>query len=249
MNQKPHVERFSEIRDSVPDDPHNLSDDRLKVLWVLAAAKDDPELAYMTPAQISDILCDAEGIHVPRQRAAGILQKESGTVARKRHQGRNKYKIMRQGIAEITPASLSSIYIDPELALTQIRRMEEVLASLKGDLKVCDPYIENKTVDFLAECSSSSSIKLLTCHILKESTLRRDLAAYDKEYTSKIEVRIAPNGILHDRYILHKEGMLLLGTSLNGFAKKQSFLVSLGPDIRAATEIAFNRTWLSAGKF
>jgi hypothetical protein len=91
--------------------------------------------------------------------------------------------------------------------------------------------------------------KAPTSNILKESKLRRDLAAYDKEHTSKIEVRVSPNGVLHDRYILHEEGMLLLGTSLNGFAKKQSFLVSLGPDIRAATETAFNRVWASATKF
>jgi hypothetical protein len=249
MNQKPYVARFSEIRDAALGDPHTLLDDRQRVLWVLTAARDDPELAYMTPAQISDILCDGEGIHVPRQRAAGILQRESGTVARKRYQGRNRYKIMKQGIAEIGPASLSSIYIDPEQALTQIRRMEEILASLKGDLKICDPYVENKTIDFLIECRLSSSIKLLTSNILKESKLRRDLVAYDKEHTSKIEVRISPNGVLHDRYILHDEGMLLLGASLNGFAKKQSFLVSLGPDIRAATEKAFDRVWGSAAKF
>src|ERR1700739_3672201 len=98
MNQKPHVARFSELRDSALGEPHTLSDDRLKLLWVLAAARYDPELAYMTPAQIADILCDGEGIHVPRQRVAGILQKESGTVAKKRHQGRNRYKIMKQGI-------------------------------------------------------------------------------------------------------------------------------------------------------
>ncbi|QBR70410.1 hypothetical protein CU048_02980 [Beijerinckiaceae bacterium] len=249
MNQKLHLARFSGIRDSALVDPHTLSDDRLKVLWVLATTKDDPELAYMTPAQIADILCDGEGIHMPRQRAAGILQQESGAVTRKRHKGRNLYKIMRQGVEELAPASLSSTYVDPEQALTQIRRMEEILATLKGDLKVCDPYIENKTIDFLAECRSSSSIRLLTSNVLKESKLRRDLAAYEKEHPSKIEIKISPNGMLHDRYILHKEGMLLLGTSLNGFAKKQSFLVSLGPDIRAATEIAFNRVWASATKF
>jgi hypothetical protein len=127
--------------------------------------------------------------------------------------------------------------------------MEEILASLKGDLKICDPYIENKTIDFIAECGSASSIRLLTSNVLKETKLRRDFAAYDKEYTSMLEIRISPNGALHDRYILHADGMLLMGTSLNGFAKKQSFLVSLGPDIRAATEAAFDRVWASATKF
>jgi len=249
MNRKSHLARFSEIRDSALADVHTLSDDRLRVLWVLAAAKDDPELAYMTPAQIADILRDGEGIHVPRQRAASILQRENGAVTRKRHKGRNLYKIMKQGIEELAPAVLSSVYVDPEQALTQIRRMEEILATLKGDLKICDPYIENKTIDFLAECRSSSSIKLLTSNVLKESKLRRDLTAYEKEHASKIEIKVLPNGMLHDRYILHQEGMLLLGTSLNGFAKKQSFLVSLGPDIRAATEAAFNRAWASATNF
>jgi hypothetical protein len=89
MNQKSHLERFSEVRGSAFVDPHTLSDDRLKIFWVLAAAKDDPELAYMTPAQIADILCDGEGIRMSRQRAAGILQHESGAVIRKRHKGRN----------------------------------------------------------------------------------------------------------------------------------------------------------------
>jgi hypothetical protein len=156
---------------------------------------------------------------------------------------------MKEGIEELGPASLSSFYVDPERALTEIRRMEEILATLKGDIKICDPYLENKTIDFLAECRSSSSIKLLTSNVLKESKLRRDLAAYDKEHASKIEIRISPNGVLHDRYIIHQEGMLLLGTSLNGFAKKQSFLVSLGPDIRDAMEAAFNRMWGSSRKF
>jgi hypothetical protein len=249
MSATSHLERFAEIRGSAIGDPNTFSDDRLRVLWVLAAAKDDPDLAFMTPAQISDILCDREGIHLPRQRVAGILQKERGTVARRRRQGRYRYKIMRQGIEEIAPASLSSLYVDPEKALTQIRKMEEILASLKGDLRICDPYIENKTIDFIAECKSASSIKLLTSNVLKDTKLRRDFAAYDKEYTSKLEIRISLNSVLHDRYILHADGMLLMGASLNGFAKKQSFVVSLGRDIRAATEVAFNRVWASATKF
>ncbi|MCT8999009.1 hypothetical protein [Chelativorans intermedius] len=249
MTPKAHVARFLTARDPALGDPHGLADDRLRVLWVLAAVREDPELAYMTPSQVADVLCDGEAIHVPRQRAAGILQKERGTVAKKRYQGRIHYRIMKQGLEEVAPASLSSVYVDPEQALSQIRRMEEVLASLKGDLKICDPYIENKTLDFIAECTASSSIKLLTVNVLKETKFRRDLAAYQKEHTKPLEVRVAPNGGLHDRYILHEDGMLLMGTSLNGFAKKQSFLVTLGPDIKAATETAFNKTWASATKF
>ncbi len=104
-------------------------------------------------------------------------------------------------------------------------------------------------MDFIAECRSASSIKLLTSNVLKETKLRRDFTAYDKEYTCKLEIRVSPNVMLHDRYILHADGMLLMGASLNGFAKKQSFVVSVGPDIRTATERAFNQVWTSATKF
>lgn len=80
MKEKSHVTRFAELRHVACGDPHKLADDRLRALWVLAAARDDPELAYMTPAQISDILCDGIGIHVSRRRVAGILQEEKGTI-------------------------------------------------------------------------------------------------------------------------------------------------------------------------
>jgi hypothetical protein len=36
MNAKPHLAQFA---DSAVGDPHALSDDRLRVLWVLAATK------------------------------------------------------------------------------------------------------------------------------------------------------------------------------------------------------------------
>jgi hypothetical protein len=114
MNEKSHLQRFRDARDTAFGDPHSLHDDRLRVFWVLAGTKEVPELAYMTPAQISDILCDGEGIHVPRQRVAGILQKESKTVTRKRINGRNRYKIMKQGVDELSPAALTSVYVDPD---------------------------------------------------------------------------------------------------------------------------------------
>lgn len=249
MSAKPHLARFPGLRVD-RSTPHALADDRQRVLWVLATTRDDPDLDYLTPAEVSDILCDLEGINVSRQRAAGLLQKESSAVVRRRRsKGRARYKIMSAGIEELEPSGPTSMYVDPEHALTQIRKLEEILASLVGHLKVCDPYVENKTIDYIAECRKACSVKLLTANVLKETTLRRDLAAFAKQHGDKLEIRVAPAGLLHDRYILHDGGMLLLGTSLNGFAKKQSFIVPLGPDIKSATETAFNRVWATSKVF
>src|SRR5258708_39727020 len=98
MIRHPHVDRFRALRanDSVPD-PHNYTDPRDQVLWVLAVVKDDPDLAYLTPAEIADILCDAEGIRVSRQQVAAILGKERKTVARRRSAQRDRFTIMKVG--------------------------------------------------------------------------------------------------------------------------------------------------------
>lgn len=249
MTAKPHVRRFANLLSSEVSDLHRYKDERHQVLWVLAEAKVDVELSFLTPAQISDILCDYADINIPRQRVSAILEGERGTVARRRISKKRHFKIMKSGEDELNSSAPTSTLIDPENALSEIRRVEELLSRLNGGLKICDPYIENKTLDFLAECKSANAIKLLTVNILKPSKFRRDLAAFRKEHGEWLEVRLATQTNLHDRYIIHNDGLLLLGTSLNGFAKKQSFLVALGSDLRSATEAAFDRYWASASNF
>lgn len=241
------LSRFKELRDGTLGDPHQL-DDRLKILWVLSMVRDDPSCAYLTPAEISEILRDIEGIDVSRQMVAAVLQSEKGVVTRKKIGGKNYYKGMQKAHDELKKDAFASTYVDPERALSEIRKLEDLLRTFRGTLSICDPYVENKTLDYLAECTAADAINLLTVNVLKESKFRRDSTAFSKEHSMRLEIRVAAGG-LHDRYILHADGMLLLGTSLNGFAKKQSFLVSLGPDIRSATEGAFNRAWASAAKF
>ena len=51
---------------------------------------------------------------------------------------------------------------------------------------------------------------------------------------------------LHDRYIIDDAGMWLLGQSLNGIGKKQTFLVLVGADIRQLVSDGFLRRWNSA---
>lgn len=249
MSGKPHVIRFAEAQSGDAGDPHRFDDDRRRVLWVLAEAKEIDELKFLTATQVSDILCECTGIDIPRQRAQAILEGESGTVARRRIAKRRHFRIMKAGEDELTSSSFTSTFVGPEKALSEIRQIEDLLSSLKGELKICDPYVENKTLDYLAECSSAKSLKLLTVNIYKASTFRRDLGAFQKEHGNRLDVRVAPQARLHDRYIVHDEGLLLLGTSLNGFAKKQTFLVSLGPDLRSATESAFDGHWAAAANF
>lgn len=72
------------------------------------------------------------------------------------------------------------------------------------------------------------------------------MKAFEREHGVELEVRKALAGVLHDRYAIDDSGMLMFGTSLNGLGLKQSFVVTLGEDLRSAALAAFEATWDTA---
>jgi hypothetical protein len=133
------------------------------------------------------------------------------------------YSIMITG-EEMLSASKPVVLVDPAKALQETRELEAVLSEIKGVVKICDPYLDSRTLDFIAAMANASSVKLLTEKVTDAPKVGRDLPAAAKQIGAQIEVRIAGKGILHDRYIIHDGGMLVLGSSLNSFGLKQSFV-------------------------
>jgi hypothetical protein len=243
-------ESYLSHREAAFGDVHSL-EQRCQLLRTLAAVRHSEAYRYLTPAEACDLLREEEGVVISRQRAANILEREraTGTVARKRAGGRLRYAVMQAGLAELARDAQPSRFVDPANALDEIRRLEEALEELRGPVSICDPYLENKTLDYLAHLAGASGVRFLTANILGDSKLRRDLAAFRKQYAVPLDIRVAPTGILHDRYVIFPGGMWMLGTSLNGYAKKQSLFVSLGVDIRKATLKAFEATWSKANAY
>ena len=145
--------------------------------------------------------------------------------------------------------SFAATFINPSKALTEIRKVEELLGGLSGALRICDPYVDKKTLDLLAECTAASKIALLTVNVQKESSFRRDLEAFSRQHPVPLEVRIAAAARLHDRYVIHGTGILIFGGSLNGLGKKQSFIVGLGDGMKAVVADEFDREWRTAATF
>ena len=139
-----------------------------------------------------------------------------------------------------------AVFIEPYGSFRGIRRVEGILGSLQGELRVCDPYIDNRTLDFLGECISADSIRLLTANVFKESKSRRDLKAFNAQHVYLLEVRVAVPSVLHDRYIAHSSGLLVIGTSLNSLGAKETFVISLGEDVRHSLIASFDRSWSRA---
>ena len=129
--------------------------------------------------------------------------------------------------------------------LQATRQLHDVLAQLSGTVRICDAYLDNTTFEHLEACPKTADVRLLTMNIKDSGPLRRIVAAA-RTAGHKIEIKIVGNRVLHDRYVIDDTRMLILGTSLNGFGKKQSFVINAGDDIRATMEREFDALWLTA---
>jgi hypothetical protein len=221
-------------------------DERRQMLWVLRAAQERLDVTVMTPSEISVVLRDVYGVDLSRQRIDATLAKEKGTVAKRKIDGRRGYQLMASGSAELDTVTSAALFIDPAHGYRGLREAHILLAELGGDLRVCDPYADARTLDMLAECQRADSIRLLTQNIKKPDGFKQTVTVFAREHGMPLEVRKAPKGVLHDRYVIHDDGMLMFGTSLNGLGLKQSFVVALGEDMRSAALAAFEASWDTA---
>lgn len=240
------VDRLREANAADLADVNDLPEERLQLLWLLMVAKRSA-VGPLTPFAASAALRDAYGIHVPWQRASAILGAERATVAPQRVGGRRAYQIMRAGEQEVAQVARGVVLVEPERGLSSLRRVQEILAGLTGPLRVCDPYVDGRTLDLLANSRAANEVRLLTMNVAKPNALRREVAAFNAEYRGILEVRVAARRILHDRYVIDDGTMTIFGTSLNSIGAKQSFVVRVGEDIRETTRTAFDAEWNQAG--
>lgn len=156
---------------------------------------------------------------------------------------------MKRGEDELLSNNAQPIYIDPDKALSGIRKIEELFGKLEGDISICDPYFAGATLDYIALCNQASSVRLLTENVQDSSRTKRDLVAFRKEHSVPLEIRVSLPGKLHDRYVLHRGGMILIGTSIKDIGKKQSMLVQLSESFAAEIARTFDREWNRAATF
>lgn len=234
--------------EGVPD-VHDIDSEAVRCLWLLHVSKECLAAPWMSPGEMEAVFRDRYSVHIPRQRIPGLLSSLKGSVTRKRVDGRIAYQIMKPGVDAIGSPSEAVTFIDPDQALSHIRKVEDIFRSQAGVLRVCDPYVDGRTLDYLAEATNVAEIRLLTANISKPGPLRRDMKAFDQQHRIPLEVRQASAGLLHDRYVIDDGGMLIFGTSLNSFSRKQSFVIRTGLDVRGSVLRAFDTRWNSSPRF
>jgi hypothetical protein len=181
-----------------------------------------------------------------RQRIEAILSAERKTIAKRKRKKRNVYQLMREGSRELDAAGDTVLFIEPSTGYTGLRGTDDLLGTLEGDVRVCDPYVDKNSLDMLAQCESADSIRLLTHNVKQSHGFKQALKPFTTQYGITIDVRCAQPGILHDRYAIDDGSMLMFGTSLNGIGLKQTLVVAIGRDMRSIVLAAFEATWDAA---
>ncbi len=132
-------------------------------------------------------------------------------------------------------------------------RLGEVLKSLKGTVRICDPYYGISTLDSLDLLPESCDIRFLTQKTNESARkIKGALRDFYKERSS-VEFRCALKTTrLHDRYILTKKELLILGHGLKDIGNKESFVIvlekSLVSDLIDDILSSFDKDWKEAKK-
>ncbi|MBY0371717.1 hypothetical protein K2X33_13615 [bacterium] len=192
-------------------------------------------------AKISQALLREHGVRLHWRTIDRLFADAGELVARRKRKSRWEYFILHQGQSLLSAESPFVSLIDPENAIKSMIRLQAFLSDLDpGVVKVCDPFVDSSTFDFLSLLKKDCVVRLLSKKIMEEQKVRLLLRAASAE-GRLFEIRKAAD--LHDRYIITQDRMLILGTSLNSFGRNISFIVRPGRDIRASTEVKFDQIW------
>ncbi|MFH1056111.1 MAG: hypothetical protein V1744_08470, partial [Candidatus Altiarchaeota archaeon] len=104
-----------------------------------------------------------------------------------------------------------------------------------------------KSLDALERFNKKAKIKFLTSRSSEDTKFQRAYVDFKKEY-NHVETRKYPNpDHLHDRYIITKDGLYLIGHGIKDIGDKETFIIFLQKsefhDIYMSMTEIFNRRW------
>jgi len=214
-----------------------------QALWALAFMKDKVGVDYLSAAEISAILADVFELSADESAVRMALTRSGGKVYSKRFGRTMKFSIMKSGREYLSLAcSDSAIIVDPQKPHRAIVQISELFGGFSGVVKICDPYLDKKTLEVTAMLSNGCDLRFLSVPPKDGPTFLRHLKAYRVEHPN-LEIHCIPPGKIHDRYLITTQDMWLIGHSLNAIGSKQTFVTKLGGDIRAEVEAAFDLMW------
>jgi hypothetical protein len=176
----------------------------------------------------------------------GINPCNLSDILKKRHYLRykNGFWIQKHPYA-VNNEEIEVYYFEPDKPHTSRKNFVELLSQLSGDVKICDPYLTSDSLEAI-EKIANAKVKFLTS--AKKSNIKitsNDLKDFKSEF-SQVEIKGFPFDHLHDRYIIAKDKLFLLGQGLS-IRKKETFIVELperfAKDLIQSLSATFDIRW------
>lgn len=223
-------------------DIHSLPDVMSIALWVMEYLNNDSS-EYYGASKIAQYMVEELGISTSRQAVhAALVRAVSKKFCHKKNDG---FGLMKLGQDELSKQMQKEkvVLLEPGKPFAAGMKVESIFSSMKGLIKISDPYVDIKTLDVLYRSANIGiPIRILTSQIKDESTIKREMQKLHHEGMD-IEMRKVMAGVLHDRYFIDDNNFWLSGNSLNNLGKKESFIVMLGADMRNTLNQTFDSRW------
>jgi hypothetical protein len=220
-------------------------DDNIRRILATILLKKQIRIQWSSALEISQTLRDEFGVQIHWRTIDTTLAETNNLVQRKKRKLRWEYLLLTDGESKVTHAPSAIVMVDPANALQAVISLHDFLANLKTPIQICDPYLDATSLEHITSCPKTATINILTKNIKDSGKFRQLLSAAQTEGRIWV-IRIASAPVLHDRYIIDSTSMLILGTSLNGFGKKQCFVIKAGEDIQKVMQTEFSNLWNSA---
>jgi len=230
-----------------------------RALWVLWVVKDKLKISRLKADQIAYIIVHAKEVSLSAKSITNAFKRAEGKIHTYKESTGTFYEIMKAGkdhlVAEAGEDFVNIYYFEPgKRYQSKSILANNILTGLKGELKIVDPYCDIRTLDVLSR-ADARDVKFLT---RLENLSERNQGRFQRELQDlktecpDMEFRNYSKSEIHDRYIISRDRLIILGYSLKDLGAKESFAIILDKktacDIFDALVGTFNRRWKVASQ-
>jgi hypothetical protein len=180
---------------------------------------------------------------------------KSRDLLRKILEGDLYYRIMTKGRRQIEPyiqtGELSVSYIREGKPRTARKILSQILNSLNGEIRICDPYYGVRSLDAIEMIPDACKVRFLSSQTSESAAkISNAISDFKKEHAN-VEIRVFPNPkLIHDRYIISEDNLLILGHGIKDIGNKESFVINIqkehARDLLSDLKQSFDEKWSSS---
>jgi len=248
------VEKFKRADTTDFPDFDNYQTPLEKGLWILWVSKDKLGIRKLDAEQIALVIRDVKEISIYAKSIVNAFNRAGDKVHAYHEDDATLFEIMKPGkeylLLKARAGSVQLFYFEPGRRFSSKRILSKnILANLKGELKIVDPYCNERTLDILRDLRDRE-VKILTrIENLREKEKNRFLREIEdfKTENKNIEFRSYLGKDIHDRYVISSDFLAILGHSIKNLGSKESFVILLNRNVsKTIVEVLnenFDRRW------